>query len=994
MNRLPPSAVEPPPSDLTPLLQVSLEINRSLKLEEILQASLSGIERVVGGKFGCFLLRQAHTDRLELTYAHDLPTALSDPLSNLSFPVFATGVLGVTEQRNLILGTIGEQIRVILNAHQINTFLLVPLTAREQGVGILLVNVTNNKILTPRSIDMLTAIGEQIGMAIENARLHATLAESEAWHRTFIENSLDGFLEGLYAKGKNITYVNDATCQMLGMTRAEILNTSSADLFVNDLNLMLEANTELFRAGFLSNQLTKVRTMSGAIKTVSYTSYLVRGNGVNPSRFQVVMHDVTEQEANIALLKHREQEQTALNAIAQILSHPLEFNTSLENVCNQITCITGMETVALHLINPAEQCLEICAYQGVDSALLGQIQRLGLDDPITRRIVVESKPIALDDLALSNLPGLAGPRAEQYHAGLGVPILRGDVTIGAIFAGSRTRRSYGKSDVTLLLNIGKQIGVALENAELYKQMQQRVNELDGLAQLSAACASSLDPRAIAELAVSWTRQLLPSDLCSVRLVETKTQRLIAGYISNGAPLRDQMDMDDMLRAIVDRRTAVVVSNVETDPWLSAIHRQGFSGIGIRSVMIVPLPARSHVIGTLAIGRQAVHAWTPSENELLQTIANQVGMALENAQLFQNVLNEQRKVQAIFDSGLSGLYATDAQGQIVLFNRAAERITGWTLAEVQGQSWRDLFVPPDDQPPVDPLINQALLYKKTVLNYEGRHIHARDGRPVPVAQAVAPLLNEKDAVIGAVGAFWDLSREQAAEISREKFLTEVAHQLRSPLTAVLCALDLYERPSLSKKRRAEMWGLIVSEGERLKKFADQFLDHQATVTLPRAMRWETFALVPLVRALTDTAQLVTPRREIQVRAPKTKSLVYADRDRVENVLRNLLDNAISYSLPNSPITVTLRVAGKDQIEIAVHNEGTEIPIADQAKIFQRFYRSTQTGGRSLYGHGLGLAIARELVQSMGGTIWLKSTAQHGTTFYFTLRRSHETHDFDR
>ena len=221
----------------------------------------------------------------------------------------------------------------------------------------------------------------------------------------------------------------------------------------------------------------------------------------------------------------------------------------------------------------------------------------------------------------------------------------------------------------------------------------------------------------------------------------------------------------------------------------------------------------------------------------------MGNAIDNAQLFQSVLSEQRKVQAIFDSGLSGLFATDAAGRIVMFNRAAERITGWTASQVFGKIWEDLFIDPVQTLPGEPLIYQALVHKATLYEHSGRLLRTRDGREIPIAKAVAPLLDEQGNVTGAVGAFFDMSREQAAELEREDFLREVAHQLRSPLTAVLSAAQLLERQNLSEARRAEMWGVLKSSGERLKRFADQFLDLEAVMKSRARCNWNVCRLPP-------------------------------------------------------------------------------------------------------------------------------------------------------
>ena len=360
-------------------------------------------------------------------------------------------------------------------------------------------------------------------------------------------------------------------------------------------------------------------------------------------------------------------------------------------------------------------------------------------------------------------------------------------------------------------------------------------------------------------------------------------------------------------------------------------------------------------------------------------------AIDSAQLFQNVLSEQRKVQAIFDSGLSGLFATDAAGRIVMFNRAAERITGRAPNEVYGFTWQEIFGEPAQDPPVEPLINEALLRKKTVFAHDGRFIRTRDGRVIPVAKAVAPLLDDLGNVTGAVGAFWDLSREQAAELEREEMLRFAAHQIRSPLTALLSALQLFARPNLAEDRRAEMWTVIMSQGERLRRFASQFLDFEAVAQSQRPLNLEPVAIVSTIRALVNDFRTDPGKHTFVIKSVKPEPMVHADLDHLQHVLRNVLDNAVNYSPRETRVTITVRLAEKQKVEVIVKDQGPGIPFVEQEKIFKPFYRSPNVEGRSAYSQGLGLAITRRLIKEMEGDIWVVSEIGKGATFHFTLRR---------
>ncbi len=965
-------------ADLRALTLVIVGINRSLDLDTVLQSSLDGITQVIGGSCGCFLLIGSDTKTLQLAKADTLPPSLRERLQQLTLDQELDAQAFRPENRLNVLSTMGERVNQVLNEQRIDAYVLMPLTALGHAVGALLVVTDQGHVMEPWSVDLLMSIGEQVGMAIENARLLASVRESAAWHSAFMENSLDAFWEGEW--GGRITYVNDATCKLLGYDRAMLLQMNSSEFSLQDPATRQAASMELQEKGFLVNQVGKIRTHAGEIRTINYSTRVVRDRQGNPVRHQSISHDMTEQENLLAMLRHHNEELDALNAIANILNHPLELDRSLDQVCEQIVTITGMDGVAICLNDERRQFSNLVAYRGLSDSLVSQVRQVGLDDLLTRSIAVDGRMIAVDDVAFYNEPGFAGPRAEGYHAGICMPIRMKGNPVGAVFVGSKVKTRYNQEDISLLDNVSNQIGVALENSDLFAQMQRRVKELDGLAKLSAACAASLDLREVSEIAVEWMQKLLDLDLASLRLLQGRELHVVAFKAMHPEyAYLETISLGNSFNALIERRSPLVSNDLAKEPSAALEGWRDFQQRGIPALVVMPLSARDQVIGALTAAHSHPHVWSQSEIDLLQTIANQVANAVDNARLFQNVLTEQRKIQAIFDSGFSGLYATDAQSRIVMFNRVAEQATGWTLNEVQGKSWQQIFNDPA------PLIQTALERKESVYDSEGRALQARDGHLIPVAEAVAPLFDEKGQVSGAVGAFWDLTKEMEAKQSYARFLTMVAHQLRSPLSAVLSALQLLERRNLSTARRTVLWGVIRSDGARLKKFANEFLELEGTVKSPRPLQLEPFSIVTLARRLAPSFKNAKHPHHFRVISSKPDPIVYADTWRVENVLRNLMDNAVNYSPVNSFITIKIQALSEDSVDIAVHDQGNGIPSEDRERIFEPFYRSSKISGQPTEGHGLGLVIARTMVDEMGGKIWLDEQKSHGTTFHFTLRR---------
>ena len=687
-----------------------------------------------------------------------------------------------------------------------------------------------------------------------------------------------------------------------------------------------------------------------------------------------------------AKMQTRTEALSALNGIAEILSYPVQITQSLTLVCEQLAHITQMETVGIVLNDAQSKNAHLVAHSGMSDWLVQQLQTLGLDDPITRQILAEGRAIALNDIGKFAGNSFAGPREEGYHAGIFAPIFKDGKAIGAIGAGSKKIQVYEQSDVGILVNASRQISRALENAELYTKMEERLAELDGLAKLSTVCASTLDLSQICYLTTEWAQHLLHVDLCTIRLIRDNYLVRTADYPFNQPVVFGHaMPIPPRLKHNIDQRIPHITADLNTTPELSDNERQQLLQGGWQSSIVMPLVARQQSIGVLTLLNHQPHAWSQSEIDLTQTIANQVSNMIHNAQLYNNVLTEQRKIQAIFDSGLSGLFVTDANGKLTMFNRAAERITGWTSNEVIGTQYEEILGDPTLV--AGSLIHEALERKQPIFSYEGRQIQTRDGRIIPAAKAIAPLIDDKQNVIGAVGAFWDLSREKRAEQSQKQFLTQVAHQLRSPLTAVLSAVEMLEHSNLSKSKKHEMWEIINRDAERLRYFANDFLVQQAILNPDRKFNLEPLPIATIMNDLTARLQSTAQNYTFNIQCMTPAPLVLADTSAVQDVVRNLLDNAVNYSPVGTTITISIEPLDDSMIDISVQDEGIGIPISDIERVFQPFYRSEQRESQHpQYSHGLGLSIAKHAVEQMGGKIWIQPSLKPGTNIHFTLRRS--------
>jgi signal transduction histidine kinase len=409
--------------------------------------------------------------------------------------------------------------------------------------------------------------------------------------------------------------------------------------------------------------------------------------------------------------------------------------------------------------------------------------------------------------------------------------------------------------------------------------------------------------------------------------------------------------------------------------------------GVRAAMMMPVKHEGQVVGVVQL-MNADAEYDAEQLELAEGLVGLMGAAARNARLHQTAQDEaaararaeataaeRENAARVLDAVGDGVFLLDDDGLIRFWNQAAELVTrkagdavwGRPVAEVFGQ-WERL----KDQIPVSESSAPA--------------------RPVtlPVDVDGRELWLSFVAVRGATGcvyAFRDFTVERRLDEAKSEFVATVSHELRTPMTAVLGAAKTLMRDDieLSPERRRQLLEMIGAQGTRLTKIAEDVL------IASRLDRDE----LRLERDHVDIAELArTAVEHMREYAPETISLTartesdgpaLGDRHRIEQVLVNLIDNAIKYSPNGGEVSVSTAASGEG-VRVEVRDQGIGIPPAEQTSIFEKFYRGSLEGEQVRAGTGLGLYICRELVQRMGGTIGVESDPGEGSTFYFELPRA--------
>jgi PAS domain S-box-containing protein len=481
----------------------------------------------------------------------------------------------------------------------------------------------------------------------------------------------------------------------------------------------------------------------------------------------------------------------------------------------------------------------------------------------------------------------------------------------------------------------------------------RQRKLDFLARAAALLASSLEfettIRRLAELAV---RDI--ADWCIVDLVEedgSLTRLAVArGEQGPSTPEPSADPETEVLEVIRSGSTQLTVSRIR-----------------------VPLLTRGRAIGALTFITTAPgRRYGADDLALVQNLAEVAALAVENGRLHREVEERADAARVLAYVG-DGVFLLDRGGVIRLWNPAAETITGFAAASVLDRSaaeaipgWQGLVdrIPVADSP--EPLHAETLPLDT-----------GRGERWISISGV--------DFFDGTVYAFRDVTDEHRVQELKAEFVATASHELRTPLAAVYGAAQTLRRHdfALDEAGRERFVSLIVDESDRLGRIVNEILLANQLDAGQVHITSEPFDAPDLLERVVESVRAHAPAGiRLRLVAPEGVPLVAADLDKVRQVLVNLIENAIKYSPDGGLVEVGVEPA-EDAVRFHVRDEGIGIPTDEQERIFEKFYRLDPAMTRGVGGTGLGLYICNELVERMGGRIWVGSTPGEGSIFSFDL-----------
>ncbi|MFN2152342.1 MAG: GAF domain-containing protein [Anaerolineales bacterium] len=748
-------------------------------------------------------------------------------------------------------------------------------------------------------------------------------------------------------------------------------------------------------------------------------------------------------------LERRVTEMNVLIRVAQGVNITLRFDDILELIYAQTNRLIPARDFWIMLYDPENQLFQYAFYLEDDRRLLEHENRyIFADQELTQAVIRGGRPIITEDYEREcRLRGLR-PTVEGLYAWVGVPLNAGATTIGSLCLGSRDPSViYSEEQVALLQAVADQAAGAIVKSRLLEESERSARQLSLLNEVGRNLTSVLDLPNLLEQILESAIDILNCEAGTLFLVEEETGELIFEVVKG--PVAGELvgrrlppGTGHVGRAVETGQPAIVNEVRTTSEWSDDEDHQ--TGFKTRDLLLVPMTVKDHVVGVIeVINRRDSMPFTQDDQDLLTTFTSQAAVAMENARLY--TLTDQklaarvdelsvmqridRDLNATLDVGRSMQITLDwamrqsgaDAGLVGFVEEAGIRVMADQGYASELESYRNSWLPlelPALKGAVETETTQQFRREDVLKSSNGFGL--LEGTQ---EQIVIPIRREDD-VIGVLmletrrGDTWSddsqafLSRltdhaaiaisnaqlfaqVQAADLAKTEFVSQVSHELKNPMTSMRGYTDLLISGAVGEVTddQKNFLNIVRSNVTRMDTIVGDLADVSRIESGHLKLLFATVQIHDLVDevARIQRRDIDEKAQTLDVQIPDDLPAVWGDRNRLMQILVNLVSNAYKYTPEGGTITIVAEhipdqaseAGSTDMVRIAVKDTGYGMKPEDQKKIFTKFFRVEEMKASSIPGTGLGLNITRNLVEMQGGQIWFESQYGKGTSFYFTI-----------
>jgi PAS domain S-box-containing protein len=587
-----------------------------------------------------------------------------------------------------------------------------------------------------------------------------------------------------------------------------------------------------------------------------------------------------------------------------------------------------------------------------------------------------------------------------------LPLVAQDHVIGILmFATAGQPRHFGDGEIGLARLMAGQIAAAITSFRITAQAQRRTAELDTLNEIAAVVTSSLNTREVYHLVMEKLNQYFQVDAGSLLMLDAETDELV--FVMTLEAGEEKLfgvrvpQGQGFVGLVAQSQRPAIIHDAQNDARFYAKVSESV-GYEVKTILCVPIVVKSRTIGVIELLNKRDGTFTDEEANRLMRMAATIGVAIENARLFQQVTTVRDRFEAILDSTNDGILMADMHGAVVTANPMAAQVLAMRKEALIGRHIDDLL---------EELNGRALaISSPSWLNDDpavGEVVELELSSPQArfIRHYTLPVREISGAEIGRLALFQDISKERELAQLREDYTGMLIHDLRAPLTAIMNGIMMVKRGlgGPISDQQQELLGIAHQGSQTMLEMVNTLLDISKMEQGHMSLDIEPLSPYALIDQTLD--RLIVSARDQRIalvqQLPLGLPLIEADREKLVRVLQNLLDNGIKFSPPGSSVTLgaaylRLRDQSSDTYESLpmrlpelglgdwlafwVRDQGPGIPLQYHERIFEKF---GQVRGRKVRGTGLGLTFCKLAIESHGGRIWLQSAEGKGSVFALAL-----------
>ncbi|MFN8376081.1 MAG: ATP-binding protein [Anaerolineae bacterium] len=524
----------------------------------------------------------------------------------------------------------------------------------------------------------------------------------------------------------------------------------------------------------------------------------------------------------------------------------------------------------------------------------------------------------------------------------------------------------------------------LQNRLLSEEVKRRIDQMAAINIVASTVGQSLDLDQTLQTALRAVLEVVNAEAGGISLIDIETKDVVLraqqGWLHDFVNVPMRIPFGKGMSGQVIANDDVIVNNNLDGTEDYAV--PSFRDEHFRSIAMAPMHARGKIIGILSIMSNKSNSFNDEVVGVLRAVADTVGVALENARLYEARVEQENRLNAILQSSADGIITTDENGRIELVNFTAEAMLSIDSRKLQGIPLREA---PIHEKMRDLL--QVAVSSRVQGNDKAFQV-TLDNERVLLVQ-VSPVyaerqVSQKGDADGWVIVLQDVTHLRKAEIERARFMQAAAHDMRNPLGVTLNSLTMLQSIVETKDATVEeIINIGVRSINRLRDLIDDLLN------LEHIESGYGFSLsdVDMRELLSEAAANAKPlmdnkSQQFNLEIAPDIHTAKADRRWLTRALVNYLDNAAKYTPTGGKVTLKAFVE-KSQLHMEVIDNGPGIAVKAQSRLFDRFYRVEDKDTEGISGTGLGLAIVKSVAEAHGGKVYIRSRKGQGSTFGISL-----------